>query len=371
MSAPTGLEEKRKKREKPANKVDLVDFIVTDDDGDNDDPGKTKIKKDKKAEKKEKGRDREKDKAARGPIKCPFEKTIVAKVTSSDHDSTWNMVAAKQMRAQMTTEAAEHVAGVAVEMRENAALVRAAMAANKIEKLIDSAFSNLSAAINMLIKGGQQVNYNKAITLASPSTRPHSTIDRHHGCAAMDGTFKQSIALHELLANKLEKQSDRAFHSLSSALNHLMQVEAATLVAEHQSLITSVGTAGLLQLHIDEIMDKASSLHLGYEAARTKDSPTNRASVRRWVVDQAAPGVFVEQRGGSQELLSKETRASIKRFLRIGEVLLWLSNAFSAGVLILLSGTEWRKEYVVIQNRSWYNDLRVPDDLLGITRKSP
>ncbi|KAG9734906.1 hypothetical protein KCU73_g10644, partial [Aureobasidium melanogenum] len=112
----------RKQREQPANEgakkpVDLADFIVIDDDDENDKSAKTKKEKAKKE------KEKEKEKAARGPNKCPFEKATVAKVTPSDHDSTWNMVAA---------------------------------------------FANLSAAINTLIKGGRQVNFNEVI--ASRST---------------------------------------------------------------------------------------------------------------------------------------------------------------------------------------------------------
>jgi uncharacterized protein YqiB (DUF1249 family) len=112
---------------------------------------------------------------------------------------------------------------------------------------------------------------------------------------AMDLRAKAALIRAAIAANEIGKQPDHAFHNLSSALNHLIQVEAATLVAEHQSLVTFVGIADLLQLHVDETMDKTSNLQLEYEAAKTNDGPTTRASVRKWVIDQAVPNVFVTQ----------------------------------------------------------------------------
>jgi hypothetical protein len=322
----TTRQQARKQRAHTRN-TDMQDFVVNDaQDGgistdqipkadnqiprvDNQKKQKEKKRKEKEIEEDSEGEeDLQKQKQSskknaaaklRAANKCPFEKASVDKVTPSGKDSAWASAAAANMR-----------------------------------DLKDDVNSTQSKALqNLLLYIFSFDAVQEAAVLAEQTRANAKTMQ----VAAAVGMVKKTT--HSTLSD------------MSKAISKLLLTEAATTIIEFQSLMEHVSTAQLLTDFVDSIINGTSPLCQEYHDAVSVDKhpylvPYTRASVRKYVVEQSTIDTFDEHatgsRAGASEKWASNSRATIEKALRIGETLMWLTDAFGHGVVVLIAGTQWR-----------------------------
>lgn len=168
-----------------------------------------------------------------------------------------------------------------------------------------------------------------------------------HAAALAEHTRANANTMQAAVAVGMVKTViDSSFADMSKAIADLLQTEASTLVAEFQSLIAHTSTAQLLTSFVDGILAGTSSLCEKYQKAVGVETHSHltagtRASVREYVIDQSTLCVFEENASGSragvEKKFSNHARGTIEKALRIGESLMWLTNAFGSGSLVLIA----------------------------------
>ncbi|KAI5235818.1 glycoside hydrolase family 72 protein [Aureobasidium subglaciale] len=152
------------------------------------------------------------------------------------------------------------------------------------------------------------------------------SIDAVSGVALFVSSLRENANLvaSALVVVQQTKEHDSTFRTLGDAIKHLLATQTRSVFWEAESLLLFSKTGRLLHRHIDLLRQSGPILLPIYEAAYIQDSKTgDKATI---------------------------TRPSVKKSLRIADVLHWLNTSFSKGIFALLIQSDWKKLAFAVQD---------------------